>query len=240
AAADLYFGSRDWIAFAMSAFFTGGLALAVALTTYDPKPQLASARFGFLLVNLLWLTTRAVGMVPFIAASTQMAPVDALFESMAGVTTTGATILSGLSDLPHGILLWRSILQWMGGIGVIALSLFLLPYLKVGGYLYFRIESTDIEDKPFSRMSTFALSLVSIYGVLTFACILCYAAAGTPAFDAITPGLTTVSTAGFSTHDDSFRVYADRPAVLWVGTVFMFVGALPFSALILFALRGRF
>jgi trk system potassium uptake protein TrkH len=149
-------------------------------------------------------------------------------------------VLSGLDTLPPGLLLWRSILQWMGGIGVIALGLFLLPFLNVGGVSYFRIESTDIDDRPFSRFSTFAVGLISIYSVLTIACALAYAIAGMAAFDAINHALTTVSTAGFSTHDESFRHYAGSPAVLWVGVVFMFIGALPFSALILFALRGRF
>lgn len=239
AAVDLYYGNEDWKIFALSCFFTGGVSLAVALAT-NTRPPAVSARFGFMLVNLLWVATCLAGMVPLLASSIDLSLADAVFESAAGVTTTGATVLSGLEGLPPGMLLWRSILQWMGGIGVIALGLFVLPFLKVGGVSYFRIESTDIDDRPFARFSTFAVGLISIYSLLTLACALAYAMAGMTAFDAINHALTTVSTAGFSTHDNSFGHYAGNKAVLWVGVVFMFIGALPFSVLILLALRGRF
>lgn len=239
AATDLYYGNEDWKVFALSAFFTGGLALAIALATNTRQP-VASARFGFLLVNLLWVTMCAAGAVPFLASSLDIGLTEAVFEAVAGVTTTGATVLSGLDNLPPGLLLWRSILQWMGGLGVIALGMFLLPFLNVGGVSYFRIESSDIDDRPFARFSTFAAGLIGIYGVLTLACGLAYAIAGMTAFDSLAHALTTVSTAGFSTHDASLGYYADNAGVLWTGTVFMFIGGLPFSALILFMLRGRF
>ena len=238
AAFDLYHGHEDWKVFAASAFFTGGLALAVAITTNTKAPP-ASARFGFLLVNLLWVTMCLAGAIPFLASSLEMTPTDAIFEAVAGVTTTGATVIGRIDGLPPGMLLWRSILQWMGGLGVIALGLFLLPFLNVGGVSYFKIESSDIDDRPFARFSTFAAGLILIYAVLTIACGVAYATAGMGVFDALNHALTTVSTAGFSTHDASFGHYRENAAILWVGTVFMFVGGLPFSALILFLLRGR-
>ena len=238
AAVDLYYGHEDWKVFTASAFFTGGLALAVAIATNTKAPPV-SPRFGFLLVNLLWVTMCLAGAVPFLASSLEMSPTDAAFEAVAGVTTTGATVISKIDGLPPGMLLWRSILQWMGGLGVIALGLFLLPFLNVGGVSYFKIESSDIDDRPFARFSTFAAGLISIYAVLTIACGLAYATAGMSAFDAINHSLTTVSTAGFSTHDASLGHYGGNAGVLWVGTVFMFIGGLPFSALILFLLRGR-
>lgn len=238
AAVDLYYGHEDWKVFTASAFFTGGLALAVAIATNTKAPPV-SPRFGFLLVNLLWVTMCLAGAVPFLASSLEMSPTDAAFEAVAGVTTTGATVMSKIDGLPPGMLLWRSILQWMGGLGVIALGLFLLPFLNVGGVSYFKIESSDIDDRPFARFSTFAAGLISIYTVLTIACGLAYATAGMSAFDAINHSLTTVSTAGFSTHDASLGHYGGNAGVLWVGTVFMFIGGLPFSALILFLLRGR-
>ncbi|MEZ5811221.1 MAG: TrkH family potassium uptake protein [Rhizobiaceae bacterium] len=239
AAVDLYYGHDDWKVFTASSFFTGGLALAIAIATNTRAPPV-SARFGFLLVNLLWITMCVAGAIPFLTSSLDMSPTDAAFEAVAGVTTTGATVISNIDTLPPGMLLWRSILQWMGGLGVIALGLFLLPFLNVGGVSYFRIESSDIDDRPFARFSTFAAGLLSIYAVLTLACALAYAIAGMTAFDAINHALTTVSTAGFSTHDASIGHYGGSHAVLWVGILFMFIGGLPFSALILFALRGRF
>ncbi len=238
AAVDLYYGNDDWRVFAFSALFTGGLAFGVSLATQGRAPVISS-RFGFLVVNLLWLTACAVGAVPMIASSVEFSLSDAVFESVSGVTATGATVIVGLDGMPPGLLLWRSILQWIGGLGVIALGLFVLPFLNVGGVSYFRIESSDIEDRPFDRFSTFAVGLVSIYALLTLACAVAYAAAGMRTFDALNHAMTTVATAGFSTHDASMGHYGDNSAILWVGTLFMFIGALPFSILILFAVRGR-
>lgn len=238
AAVDLYYGNDDWQVFAFSAFFTGGLGLAVMLATQGIAPPITS-RFGFFIVNLLWLVTSIIGAIPLLASSLDISVTDALFEAVAGVTTTGSTVLSGLDSLPPGLLLWRSLLQWFGGLGVIALGLFILPLLNVGGISYFKIESSAIDDNPFERFSTYSVSLIGIYVALTIICAIAYAAAGMTGFNAINHALTTISTAGFSTHDASMGFYADRPAVLWVGTIFMFIGALPFSILILLGLRGR-
>jgi trk system potassium uptake protein TrkH len=235
---DLYYGNPDWRVFALSSFFTGGLSMAVALATQG-RPPGVSSRFAFLLVNLLWFTTAAAGTIPFLASSIEMSFADAVFEAVSAITTTGSTVLVGLDHLPPGILLWRSLLQWMGGLGVIALGLFILPFLNVGGVSYFRIESTDIQDRPFERLSTFTISLLVIYGLLTLLCGIAYAAAGMSGFDAVNHAMTTISTAGFSTYDDSFGHFADRPAILWIAIVFMFIGGLPFSILILLTVRGR-
>lgn len=239
AAADLYAGNPDWQVFAFSALSMGGLTLAIALATQGSLPP-ASPRFGFLLVNFLWVTLAIAGAVPFMASSLEMNLADAIFESVSGITTTGSTVIVGLDDAPPGILLWRSLLNWMGGLGVIALGLFLLPFLHIGGVSYFKLESSDIQDRPFARFATFMISFISIYGALTLACAICYALAGMTAFDALNHSMATLATGGFSTHDSSFGPYAEMPAVLWTATIFMFVGGLPFSILILFAIRGRF
>ncbi|WP_173931573.1 TrkH family potassium uptake protein [Chelativorans sp. Marseille-P2723] len=235
---DLYYGNDDWRVFVISAFFTGGLALAVAMATNGRAPA-ASPRLGFLVVNLLWLTACLVGAVPLFASSLDLSLADTVFEATSAVTATGATVIQGLDGLPPGLLLWRSILQWIGGLGVIALGLFILPFLRIGGISYFRIESSDIGDKPFDRFSTFSIGLISIYAILTIACGIAYSMAGMPGFDAANHALTTLSTAGFSTHDSSMGFYGENPAILWVSTVFMFIGAMPFSILLLFVVRGR-
>lgn len=239
AGVDLYYAHEDWQVFAFSAFFTGGLSLAIAMATRGRAPSISS-RFGFLVVNMLWLTACVVGAIPLIASSLELGLTNAFFESASGITATGSTVLVGLNGLPPGLLLWRSILQWIGGLGVIALGLFLLPFLNVGGISYFRLESSDIGEKPFDRFSSFAMALLSIYAALTLACAIAYAAAGMSAFDAINHALTTLATAGFSTHDTSMGFYGANVAILWIGTIFMFIGALPFSILILFILRGHF
>lgn len=238
AVVDLYVGNPDWQVFTLSGLLVGGLSAGIALATFGSPPQL-SARFGFLLVNVLWVTTAIAGAVPLYAASIGLSVTDAIFESVSALTTTGSTVIAGLDSLPPGLLLWRSLLQWIGGVGVIALGLFVLPFLNIGGVSYLKIESSDIGDRPFARLSTYTVALLGIYGALTLVCAVAYAAAGMTAFDAINHAMTTLSTGGFSTHDASLGFYADRPAILWVGTIFMFVGALPFSILILLAVRGR-
>jgi trk system potassium uptake protein TrkH len=239
AAVDLHFGNKDWQVFAFSALFTGGLSTAVALATHGGPPPVTT-RFGFLLVNLLWLSMAMAGTVPFLFSSLDFSLTDAVFESISGITTTGSTIINGLDSAPPGLLMWRSLLSFMGGIGVIALGLFLLPFLNIGGVSYFKIESSDIEDRPFERFQTFTLSIIAIYTALVLICGFCYAAAGMEPFHAINHAMSTVATGGFSTHDTSFIRYTGSPAILWVGIIFMFIGSLPFSIMILFAVRGRF
>lgn len=238
AAIDLYYGNADWQVFAFSAFFVGGIASAVAMATRGTPPPV-SPRFGFLMVNMLWLTIAAAGAVPFMFSSINLGFTDAMFESVSGVTTTGSSILVNLEIVPPGILLWRSLLSFMGGLGVIALGLFLLPFLNIGGVSYFKIESNDIQDRPFERLQTFMVSLFGIYAFLVFACATAFSAAGMEGFPAINHAMTTVATGGFSIHSDSFLRYDDNPAILWTGTLFMFIGGLPFSIMMLLAVRGR-
>jgi trk system potassium uptake protein TrkH len=236
---DVARGSSEWQVFVICALLVGGLAAGVGFATYSPLALPVSARFGFLLVNALWLSTALAGALPFMGAPTYLSFTDAVFESVSAITTTGSTVIIGLDSLPPGILFWRSFLQWIGGVGVIALGLFILPLLKVGGLSYLRIESSSAQDRPFSRLATYTKALVAVYALMTLACAIFYALAGMSGFDAIDHAMTTLSTGGFSTHDSSFGIYAEKPLVLWVATVFMFVGALPFSILILLTLRGR-
>lgn len=238
AAVDLYYGSSDWSVFAICALGTGGMAVIVAAATRS-RPPLQSTRFAFLLVAVLWATLGLAGALPFYAAeSLDLDFASSVFESVSAITTTGSTTITGLDKLPPGILLWRSLLQWIGGVGVIALGLFLLPFLNVGGFSFFRIESSDIEDRPFERFSTFMQALIAIYVAITSLCAIGYAATGMDLFDAINHAMTTIATGGFSTHDASFGHF-NGYGVLWVSTVFMLVGAMPFSVLLLFIVRGR-
>lgn len=236
---DMARGNSEWQVFAASALLVGGLAASVGLATYSRSPLPTSSRFGFLLVNALWVTTALGGAIPFMGAPTHLSFTDAVFESISALTTTGSTVVSGLDELPPGILFWRSLLQWIGGIGVIALGLFILPLLKVGGVDYLRIESSDTGERPFDRLATYTKALLSLYVLMTVLCAILYALAGMSGFDAINHAMTTLSTGGFSTHDNSLGFYSDKPLVLWIATAFMFFGALPFSILILLTLRGR-
>ncbi|KAA9386847.1 TrkH family potassium uptake protein [Neorhizobium galegae] len=234
---DLYYGHRDWQVFAMSGLMVGGLAAAAALATHGPPPVF-NKRLGFLLVNVLWAMFSVVGAIPLFLAEHELSFAQALFESISGITTTGSTVIVGLDTMPPGILLWRSLLTWLGGIGIVGLGLFVLPFLKVGGASIFKLESSETNDKPFARLASFTRAFLIVYVLLTLACTIAYDLAGMDHFDALNHAMSTIATAGFSTHDMSFG-YFDNNGLLVVGTVFLAISSLPFSVLILLAVRGR-
>ena len=153
------------------------------------------------------------------------------------LTTTGSTVLVKLDELPRGILLWRSILQGLGGLGIVVTALIMLPFLRVGGMQLFQMESSDRSEKVLPRALELVTATAAIYGGLMVACIAAYLAFGMTPFDAICHALTTVATAGFSTHDKSFGFF-QSPALQWVCIVFMILGALPFVVFIRM-LRGE-
>lgn len=234
---DLYFQNSDWQVFAFSAAVIGGAAALLSVATRG-GPPVVSTRFTFLLVNMLWLTFALCATLPFYLSTLELSLADAFFEAVSGATASGSTVLSGLDTMPPGILLWRSMLQWIGGLGVIVLGLFILPFLKIGGSSFFKIESSDRYDRPFARFSTYATSVVLIYSALTLLCAILYAWFGMSSFDAINHAMTTLSTGGLSTHDRSFAFFND--SLHWVAIVFMLIGAVPFTIIIVMALRGRF
>ena len=234
---DLYYGHKDWRVFATCAFMVGGLSLMAAMATRGAPPTF-SKRLGFLLVNVLWAVFAVVGAVPFMFSGPELNFAQALFEAMSGITTTGSTVISGLDTMPPGLLMWRSLLAWLGGIGIVALGLFVLPFLRVGGMSFFKMESSDTNDKPFARLATFTRAFMAIYVGITVSCAIAYDFAGMSHFDAINHAFATVATAGFSTHDASFG-YFQSDAILWISTFFMTISSLPFSILIVFVVRGR-
>ncbi|MCB1507921.1 MAG: TrkH family potassium uptake protein [Hyphomicrobiaceae bacterium] len=227
AIADLFQGNDDWKVFLASAMVIGFLSVLIMLATRGPAPSF-TPRFGFLIVNCLWLSATLVGALPFYLSTLHPGIVDSLFESMSGLTTTGSTVFTGLEHLPHGILLWRALLQWLGGIGILAMGLLLLPLLEIGGHQLFRIESSDKADKPLPRMRQVMALLIQFYLVTTATCFGAYAALGMDWFDAVVHAFTTVSTGGYSTTDASFGAFTGKPALLWAGTLFMLLAALPF------------
>ena len=182
----------------------------------------------FLLTSLSWIVLSLFSALPFIFGPTQLPLADAIFESVSGLTTTGATILSGLDSTSQGILLWRAILQWLGGIGIIVLGMAILPFLQVGGMRLFQSESSDWSEKALPRSGTLAKAIGKVYIGLTTLCILSYWIAGMTPFDAFVHGMTTSATGGFSNYDASMGQFAATSSILWIGIVFMFLGSLPF------------
>jgi len=211
--------------------FVGGLAVIVG---WERRSSL-NVREAFLITTLAWVAAAFVGALPLYMAG-DISFTDAVFEAMSGLTTTGASVFPGLDDLPTGILLWRSTLEWIGGIGIIAVVIMIMPFLRVGGMQLFRAESSDRSDKIVARPVQLALYLFATYVVLTILCGVAYWVAGMSTFDAVNHALTTVSTAGFSTHDVGFGFYPQL-AVQWVGVLFMAAGSLPF-VLYLKTLKG--
>ena len=234
---DLYYGHKDWKVFALSAVLVGGLSVLTAVATRAGPPPF-SKKMGFLLVNVLWLAFSIIGAIPFMLSSLEMGFAKALFESVSAITTTGSTVIAGLDHAPPGILIWRSLLHWLGGIGIVALGLFVMPYLRVGGISFFKMESSDTNDKPFARIASFTRAFILVYVLITLACAITFAALGMSRFDAINHAMATVATGGFSTHDASFGYFNSLP-LLWAATFFMTVCSLPFSILIVFMVRGR-
>lgn len=198
-----------------------------------------NVRQTFMLTTLSWFMLSAVAALPLYFSTMDISFTDAFFESMSGITTTGSTVLERLDSLPYGILLWRSIMQWIGGIGLIAFAIILLPFLRVGGMQLFQTESSDISDKTMPKSASLMRHLILVYVVITMLCALCYLELGMNLFDAINHAMTTVSTGGYSTHDASFGFF-ERVDIQLVATFFMILGGLPFILYVQWAYEKRF
>lgn len=223
--------------FAVNAGITIMFAGACVLTTKG-RPFELRFRDAALLTVVSWFVVPLFGALPLMAAPTNLNLLDAYFESVSGLTTTGSTVLTGLDSMPPSILLWRSTLQWIGGIGIVGLAIVILPFLKIGGMQLFRLESSDRSQDVVPRVRSVASAVGRIYLAITVACFLSYWALGMTPFDALNHAFTTVCTGGYSTHDTSFGWFAsDR--LNWASVVFMTAGSLPFLAYVRVFRRGR-
>ncbi|MEM9967769.1 MAG: TrkH family potassium uptake protein [Pseudomonadota bacterium] len=223
---DLVQGTAHWAVFfqaGLLTILTGGL---VALACANGGRQGLTIQQTFLLTTGVWGALPIFGALPFVLGETDLTFTDAVFEAMSGLTTTGSTVLSGLDALPKGLLLWRGILQWLGGIGIIVVAMVFLPELKVGGMQIFKSEGFDTFGKILPRAGEIATQISVIYLSLTVVCILGYLAVGMDVFDATVHALTTVSTGGFANYDASFGAFDG--AVEYVAVIFMILAALPF------------
>ena len=224
---DYAVGNGDWKAFAHAFALTGILAGLTILVTRDQWSRTGiSLREGFLITAVSWLVIPIAGCLPFYFMATGPGFIDAWFEAVSGMTTTGSTIFEGLDQKPPGILLWRSLLQWIGGVGIVLVAMLILPFLRVGGMQIFRTESSDRSEKHLPRDSTLIVQIAAAFVILTLVCMVCFRLAGMSAFDAVNHALTTISTGGYSTHDKSLG-YFEQPAVHWVATFFMMAASLP-------------
>ena len=211
--------------FALSSALVGLVGGLVALAVHGGDPSEFRRSHTFLLTSTVWLAASFSAAVPLFLWG--MSPADAIFEAFSAVTTTGSTVMSGLDTTERGILLWRAMMQALGGIGFVVAGMALLPVLRVGGMQLFRTESSDRSGKEFGAARNVALATLAIYLGLIFLAMVTYLIGGMNPFDAIVHALTTLSTGGFSNYDASFG-YFQSPFLQWSATLFMLAGGLPF------------
>ncbi|WOI57414.1 TrkH family potassium uptake protein [Palleronia sp. LCG004] len=225
-AVDLAVRNGEWAVFLQSAVLTmlsGGL---VALSCSSGTTGRLTLQQTFFLTTSVWVALPIFGALPFMLAPVDASVTDAFFEAMSGLTTTGSTVFSDLQEMPAGLLLWRSMIQWFGGIGIVVVAMVFLPELRIGGMQIFRSEAFDTMGKILPRAAEIASQISWIYVVITFACFLSYRTLGMSGFDAINHALTTVSTGGFSTTDASFGAFQGVPE--YAASLFMVLASLPF------------
>ena len=188
---------------------------------------------AFLLTALSWLSIAIFGSLPFVFSNVYFSFTNAFFESMSGITTTGSTIISNLEAMPKGILLWRALLQWLGGIGIIVMAITLMPIMNVGGMQLFKISNNDSSEKILPKSKEIALRLIYIYSSLTALCALSYKFLGMNIFDSLTHSMTTIATGGFSNYNQSIGFF-NSVSIEISAMIFIILGSLPFIAYIKF------
>ena len=220
-----------------SSFFAAGVITVVFgvlffLSNIDHEKKL-NLQQAFLLTSLSWISIAIFGSLPFIFSELKLNLTDAFFESMSGITTTGSTIITNLDESPKAILIWRAVLQWLGGIGVIVMAITLMPIMNVGGMELFRISSNDKTEKILPKSKQIALRLIFIYLILTFLCAFFYKVFGMNIFDSLTHSMTTIATGGFSNYNQSIG-YFNNVNIEITSIIFIILGSLPFIAYIKF------
>jgi len=220
-------------AFLSSAAVTIFIGILLVLANLEENRKL-NLQQAFLLTTLSWLGIAIFGSLPFLLSDLNLSLVDAFFESMSGITTTGSTIITNLDVAPKSILLWRAILQWLGGIGVIVMAITILPLLNVGGMQLFKNEqASDTTEKILPKTREVTLIISSIYLSLTLICGIAYWFAGMNVFDSVAHSMTTISTGGFSTYSGSIG-YFQNPKIEIVSIIFIILGSIPFIAYLKF------
>ena len=223
---DHVMGNGNAGAFVQAALVTGGFGGLVVVATAGSLRHGFDIRSAFLLTLGIWLLLPGFAALPLMIGAPGLDFTRAYFEATSGMTTTGSTVIVGLSDMPEGMNLWRGMLNWLGGLGIAFIAMIFLPVMRVGGMQFFRTEGFDTLGKILPRASDIALSLVGVYAGLTLVCLITYKALGMSALDAVVHAFATIATGGFSPQDASFNTYAG--AGEYAGAFFMFAAALPY------------
>ena len=223
---DLIQNHSDWKIFTLSSLLTFIIGIILIFSFKEEKKKI-SIRQAFILTVFSWIIIGFFSSIPFMYCESQLSFTDSFFEAISGITTTGSTVIYGLDYMPSGILLWRSLLQWFGGIGIIVLALSILPMLQIGGMQIFHLESDDPYEKTLPKIGKFVLEIGLIYIFLTLICASLYFIGGMSSFDSIAHSMTTIATGGFSTSDESFAKF-DSDFIELTCILFMILGSLPF------------
>ena len=224
---DWLYGNDDWPAFVGASLLTLFVGAILYLSNRDSTTEHLELRQAFLLTNSAWISIALFGSLPFLLSEIDMSFTDAIFESTSGITTTGATVINNLEATSHGILIWRALLQWLGGVGIIVMALAVLPMLSIGGMQLFKTESYETPDKVVPKAASFAAGISIVYITLTVIWALMLWVAGMPLFDSIAHAMTTLATGGYSTRSDSLAAFNSSSIEIIV--IFgMIVGSLPF------------
>ncbi|HRO49525.1 MAG TPA: TrkH family potassium uptake protein [Hyphomicrobium sp.] len=229
-AVDIYFANSGWKSFAAASALSAVVGSALAVGCQGSLHSGFTLRQAFVLTPLSWFSVSAISALPFYFSdfgSVSGSLSNSIFEAVSGITTTGATVITGLDHAPPGLLLWRALLQWMGGIGIIASAIAILPALGIGGMQLFRTESSDRSEKAMPRVRQIAMAIALVYVGLTVVAALVYWIAGMRMFDALAHALTSIATGGYSTSDSSFGKW-EANGIQWFATLFMLSGSIPF------------
>ena len=224
---DWFYGNNDWPAFVGSSLATLFVGAILFLSNRDSTTEHLELRQAFLLTNSAWISIALFGSLPFFLSDIDMSFIDAFFESISGITTTGATVIENLESKSYGILIWRALLQWLGGVGIIVMALAVLPMLSIGGMQLFKTESYETPDKVVPKAASFAAGISIVYITLTVIWALMLWGAGMPIFDSIAHAMTTLATGGYSTKSESLAAF-DSSTIEIIIIFGMLVGSLPF------------
>ena len=229
---DLLYENPDWKEFFLSGLITFFIGL-VLFYSFKKEKIIIKVRQAFVLTILSWIIIAVFASLPFVFTSASLSYTDSFFETISGITTTGATVINNLEELNHGILIWRSLLQWFGGMGIIIFAMSILPTLHIGGMQLLHMEQDDPYEKTLPKINQFVIEIFILYSTLTIACAIVYYIFGMSGFDAVNHAMTTISTGGFSTHNSSF-LYFDSYKIEISSVFFMVIGSLPFVVFLKF------
>jgi trk system potassium uptake protein TrkH len=238
-ALSITYNSDNQLAFFSSATITSLVGIGFLLIGKKSRLDFMQPRQVFLITTSAWTGVSLFSALPFMLSANPLDLADSVFEAVSGVTTTGSTVMSGLDGLPKDILLWRSMLNWIGGVGIIGMAIAVLPFLRVGGMRLFKTESSDWSDKAMPRAQSLMAMIIYSYIALSIICCLAFWLAGMDLFNAVNHAMASVSTGGFSTSDSSFAQF-DSLLIHWIAIVFMLAGAFPFVLFVRLLVNKKF